>query len=1206
MISGDTGISGEYVPGEVLVKFKKKKKNRRFFRAAETFESKAKRIAKRKKAKTKNIIKGQEMVVFEKKGANVEQMISDIEKDAEIEWVVPNYIITASAQTKYWNIGNGTNSGVNADLVHSDTTGNGVVVAVVDTGVDWDHPDLVANHWTNAGETNCSNGVDDDGNGFIDDCNGWDFIGTTINSPAPDNDPIGYNGHATHVAGTIAAADNDIGVLGVAPQAKIMDVKVLDDSTSGRGTLASVVGGIEYAVNNGADIINLSLGVTTDIPALKEAVDNAHNAGVVVVSAAGNSSGTTLQYPGGYTSTIGVGSIGQNNTHSAFSNTGPKLDVVAPGESIISTYPEHLTGAGEIPYATSSGTSMSTPHVSGMAALYLEKHPSASPNQVRDAIRNGAVDLGITGRDNTFGYGRIDAPRTIYGDAQFGDIVINELAWSGSNSSSTDEWIELRNTTNHPINITGYELTKNTGTETLMLKIPSNIIPARGLFLISNNAASNSVLGTNPDLVDTAVSLSNTKLQIKLYNGNFSVADVVDIAGDGSAPLAGTSSSPRKTMSRSSTPDDGLLAENWFTSTLTGTGYDSGATEKGTPGEINETDPTTGGDTTAPVRDNGSPTSELTSGTTEAIVSLITDEPATCKYSATAGTSYASMTDTFGTTGGTFHSDTFTGLINGGSYEFYVRCTDTAGNTNTDDYLITFSVASPVDSTPPVRSNGAPSGEQASGTTSVTLSVDTDEAATCTYDGTAFDATGGTSHSALYSPVTDGSSYSVNVICTDTAGNTNTDDYLIQFSIAENTPPPSGNGTLYEDGNSADDWAVYDSYPSTPVTPTVTSQNGQIVTNGNGIGNLYGMYFPSPNTSQFTATWDWGNLSTSERERIYWRVETTQGIKYLRYRPVEKTCASSSSGRYIYCGIGSDKGDGNLHTITRDLQADMHTAEPSIDIISVSAVFIRGSSVIDNIRLNGDSEQITLHSISGNVSSDGVGLGNVVVEFSHATLSSPASVTTNSNGDYSQVGFREGETYTVEISSIGITFDNNSVSTLVNEDKTVNFTGTSNSSDETLYEDGNSAGDWIIYDKNPNTPLTPSITAENGFIKTISNGTRNGFKLLFSPSNTTQLIGQWDWRLQGNHLQRFYFRLSTNKGTRYLRYRPETKSCSSSRSGTYIYCGAGVSVANGDVHTIIRDLQADVHAAQPDTDIISVTQVRLRGNMEVDNIILKD
>jgi hypothetical protein len=209
--------------------------------------------------------------------------------------------------------------------------------------------------------------------------------------------------------------------------------------------------------------------------------------------------------------------------------------------------------------------------------------------------------------------------------------------------------------------------------------------------------------------------------------------------------------------------------------------------------------------TTPPVRSGGSPTGTLAVGTTQTTLSLVTNEAATCRYSTTAGVAYASMTKTFGGAGTTSQSTTVTGLTNGTTYNYYVRCQDTAGNTNPDDYLITFSVAK--DTTPPVRSAGSPTGTLAAGTTQTTLSLTTNEAATCRYSTTAgvayasmtktFTGAGGTAQSTTVTGLVNGTTYNYYVRCQDTAGNANPDDYLITFSVAaaDITPPVRSAGS---------------------------------------------------------------------------------------------------------------------------------------------------------------------------------------------------------------------------------------------------------------------------------------------------------------------------------------------------------------------------------------------------------------------------
>ena len=288
--------------------------------------------------------------------------------------------------------------------------GDGIVVAVVDTGLDYNHPDIAASVWTNPGET-VGNGVDDDHNGFVDDTRGWDFVGSSYLTPTASNDPIDHQGHGTHVAGTIAAiGNNGIGVVGVAWHAKVMPVKALDDH--GIGPESALAPAIQYAANNGADIISASWGGTSPSQAIADAIDYAYNLGVVFVAAAGNSSEDALNfYPAAQPQVITVAATDPNDKLATFSNFGSKIDVAAPGVDILSLQASGTSlGTLVAPgYTRASGTSMATPHVSGLAALILSQHPTYTNEDVRQVLRSSATDLGTSGFDLQFGYGRINA-----------------------------------------------------------------------------------------------------------------------------------------------------------------------------------------------------------------------------------------------------------------------------------------------------------------------------------------------------------------------------------------------------------------------------------------------------------------------------------------------------------------------------------------------------------------------------------------------------------------------------------------------------------------------------------------------------------------------------------------------------------------------------------------------------------------------------
>jgi type VII secretion-associated serine protease mycosin len=257
------------------------------------------------------------------------------------------------------------------------STGAGVTVAVLDTGVDASHPDLAGHVLA---------GVD-----LVDGTEGV------------SNDP---HGHGTHVAGTIAAlTGNDEGVASVAPDARILPVRVL--SASGGGYMSDVANGIVYAADHGADVINMSISSTSQVGAVTNAVAYARSRGVVVVAAAGNSraNGSPTAYPAADTGVIAVSATDSADRVAPYSNRGGYVDVAAPGSDILSTFPPAL-GAG---YRRMNGTSMAAPHVAALAALLKGADRALSPDAVEQAITSSAVDLGVPGRDEDFGYGRVDA-----------------------------------------------------------------------------------------------------------------------------------------------------------------------------------------------------------------------------------------------------------------------------------------------------------------------------------------------------------------------------------------------------------------------------------------------------------------------------------------------------------------------------------------------------------------------------------------------------------------------------------------------------------------------------------------------------------------------------------------------------------------------------------------------------------------------------
>ena len=270
-----------------------------------------------------------------------------------------------------------------------------IVVAVIDSGVDAAHPDLAPRMWANPNEL--ENGIDDDGNGYVDDLRGWDFV-------EDDNTPLDLADHGTHVAGIIAARGRySNGVAGVA-NVTIMPLRVLDANRQGVDTDVAIA--INYAVRNGADIINVSLGGASSSAALRNACLAAERAGILVVAAVGNQGGTAALYPAGYETVIGVAAVDENDSSPAFSNSSDAVDLAAPGVNILSTV---LNGR----FGFRSGTSMATAYVAGIAALARSMHPDWTPAQLRTALIATADDVNISGWDAKTGYGRVNAIKAL-------------------------------------------------------------------------------------------------------------------------------------------------------------------------------------------------------------------------------------------------------------------------------------------------------------------------------------------------------------------------------------------------------------------------------------------------------------------------------------------------------------------------------------------------------------------------------------------------------------------------------------------------------------------------------------------------------------------------------------------------------------------------------------------------------------------------
>lgn len=370
-----------YRPGELLVRF----------RPSSSKSARASMLSRMgvKSIKALDLVPGLEVIQLPK-GMSVEDGLAVFNAESDLYYAEPNYLWQAfatypddSSFGDLWGLHNTGQAGgtVDADIDAPEawdiTTGSrDVIVAVIDTGIDYNHPDLVDNMWKNTGEVP-GNGVDDDGNGFVDDVYGYDFANG-------DGDPMDDHDHGTHCAGTVGATgNNNRGVAGVNWQVRLMALKFL--TGSGSGSTDDAIDCINYAVANGAKVLSNSWGGGGYSQSLKDAIDAAALAGVAFVAAAGNDSSdndATPNYPSNYESEnmIAVMSTDRNDVRSSFSNYGrTKVHVGAPGSAILSTTRNNG-------YQSFSGTSMATPHVAGVCGLLLSVNPYLNHIELRDIL----------------------------------------------------------------------------------------------------------------------------------------------------------------------------------------------------------------------------------------------------------------------------------------------------------------------------------------------------------------------------------------------------------------------------------------------------------------------------------------------------------------------------------------------------------------------------------------------------------------------------------------------------------------------------------------------------------------------------------------------------------------------------------------------------------------------------------------------------
>lgn len=388
------GNNGDVIPGEFIVKYKKTAKNATNSVLNSVGGTKVKDIQNT----GMQVIKVDTM-----RAAGGDDVLTTLKKNPSVEWAEPNRIIKVPQIIKdLWSKLTGKTDSFPNDPMFKDqyshkvtqaqdgwkiletATKADITVAVVDTGVDRTHPDLKAK--------------------MIEGYSAY---------PGQDAG-VDKQGHGTHCAGIAAAITNNaVGVAGVASTApiKIQPVKVLNDS--GSGTYAAVADGIAWAASHGAKVISMSLGGPSSSQAITDAVNLALKNDIVVVAAMGNSGNSQVSYPAGIKGVMAVGATDSSDKIASFSQYGPHISVSAPGVKILSTFPMYASGMPSKEYGSISGTSMACPYVSGLAALVRAVNPGLKAADVRTRIEKSTDDLGPSGFDDKYGFGRVNVAKAL-------------------------------------------------------------------------------------------------------------------------------------------------------------------------------------------------------------------------------------------------------------------------------------------------------------------------------------------------------------------------------------------------------------------------------------------------------------------------------------------------------------------------------------------------------------------------------------------------------------------------------------------------------------------------------------------------------------------------------------------------------------------------------------------------------------------------
>lgn len=387
--------SKNYQEGEVLIKLKDGHKNT----PSKILEKNKLTIKALDKLEKDIPSKSNSGVYRVKVEEDPKKIASQLKHDSQVEFAEPNYKLSLATTpndpefSNQWNL-----SKINMPSAWNISTGStNISIAVIDTGVDWSHPDLADNIWLNPNET--ENGLDSDNNGYIDDIRGWDFVTQTNCYPGedctgtPDNDPMDFHGHGTAVSGIASAVtDNGVGIAGAGWKVKIMALRAgYARAGDGKGELlvSDAANAIRYAADNGADIINLSWGGEFS-STIKNSIDYAANKDVLIIGAAGNEGNDTKYYPASLNNVLSVGGTNSSDSRWASSNFGSRVNISAPANNIYTTSVNNS-------YTTASGTSLSAPLVAGVAGLVKSKYPSINRKNLTNRLVSNGIDIGSIG-----------------------------------------------------------------------------------------------------------------------------------------------------------------------------------------------------------------------------------------------------------------------------------------------------------------------------------------------------------------------------------------------------------------------------------------------------------------------------------------------------------------------------------------------------------------------------------------------------------------------------------------------------------------------------------------------------------------------------------------------------------------------------------------------------------------------------------------